>query len=312
MKITFRLSSTAIGSSSCSLRLYRQTIQGLREKALPARVVYGIAVHKYLDKMYKTANLVESIIAAKKAFSLPKIDNNKSIHLSDEGHMLTTCMNIWAGFIQEDSTFEVLSVDGKPLTEQTFSYKIYEDDFIEVYLEGTLDKIGKFKGGIYAIGDWKTTSSWDNEGYFSQFELSRQLRFYRLATILESRIAPESAIGKIGASKCGVFIDGIFLKPDRNALEVKRSPIYQLSDEVINKFEEILYRFCGELSNRVKNGTILYPEGTFNGACEGKWGRCPYWNLCKTTPAVSEILEKRDFDIVPWQPQDYNNLKDEL
>jgi hypothetical protein len=301
-----------MGSSTCSRHIYKQIIEGVKEKYSTAAKVYGIAFHKFTDVMYKTGNPTLAVLAAKKAFAIPKHDNKKSMWLSDEGHMLTTCMNVWAGFIQEDSTFDILSVDGKPLTEQTFSIKFYEDEHIIVYLEGTLDKIGKFKNGVFAIGDWKTTSSWNKDDYFTQYELSRQLRLYRLATILESRIAPDSPIGMIGASRCGVFIDAVFLKPERNEVEVKRSNVFQLSDSEMVTFEQMLNAYCSYLSHKIRTGTMLFKEGTLNGSCEGKWGKCPYWNLCKTPPEVAAILQTRDFDIVPWNPQDYNNLNDEV
>jgi hypothetical protein len=310
--ITLHLSSTALGSLPCKLKLWRQVHLGLREKRMAARAVYGIAVHKFIDKMYKTANPALAVTEAKKAFALPKIDDAKSPHFSDEGHMITTCFNLWTGFIQTDGAFEVLQLNGVALTEQTFSFKIYEDDFLTVYFEGTLDKLGKFKGGVYAIGDWKTTSSWDPVNYFIQYELSRQLRSYRFATILESRIGTDSPLGMIGASKCGVFVDAIFLKPERNEMTVKRSSIIVYTDEQMRVFEVMLLSACKELSESVQRNDHLLPEGTLNGACEGKWGKCAYWNLCKTPPEVSKILQERDFDIVPWNPQDYNNLNEEL
>lgn len=312
MKTIFRLSSTAMGSLPCSRKLYKKTIEGVRPKFMSARIVYGIACHKFFDVMYKTGDPVKAVLACKKAFALPKNDDKKSLHLSDEGHMLTTCMNVWAGFVQSDSSFDVLSVDGEALTEKTFSIKIYEDEFIIVYLEGTLDKIGKFKGGVFGVGDWKTTSTWDKDNYFTQYELSRQLRTYRLATILESRISNESPIGMIGASQCGVFIDAIFLKPDRNAVEVRRSTVFQLSNSVMEEFEAMVQLACIDLSRKIQNNSMNRPEGTLNGACEGKWGKCDYWNLCKTPPEVAAILQGRDFNIVPWIPMNYNNLQDEV
>ncbi len=310
--ITFRLSSTALGSIPCTLRLYRQTILGLREKAMPARIIYGIAVHKFLDTMYKTGDPAKAVMAAKKAFALPKIDDGKSKHLSEETHMITVCFNLWTGFVQSDSAFEILQVDKMPLTEQTFSFLIYEDEYIRVLFEGTLDKLGKFVNGVFAIGDWKTTSTWDEKTYFMQYELSRQLRCYRLATILEARINPSSPLGIIGSSKCGVFIDGIFLKPERNEVTVKRSGVFVWGDDVMKPFEAMLMRYCRDLSMKVRDGVHLEPEGTLNGTCEGKWGKCPYWNLCKTPKDISKILQERDFDVVEWQPQNYNGLEDTI
>ena len=297
-----------MGKATCSLNLYRTVIEGYKEPAMAARIIYGIAVHKFVDTMYKTGEVVQAVVAAKKAFSLPKIDDKKSLHLSDENHMITTCMNLWTGFIQDDSTFELIQVDGKPLTEQTFSFLFYEDDRIECWLEGTLDKIGQFKGGCFAIGDWKTTSSWDNRGYFYQYEMSRQLRFYRLALLLASRKYPDTTLGRIGKTRCGTFIDAIFIKPDRNAMEVKRSDVFQYDAFEMEAFEKSMYRFCERLSLRIKDLSYLDKEGLLNGACEGKWGKCSFWNVCKSPDNIAAILLDRDFVKRTWNPLDYNEL----
>ena len=310
----FKLSSTAMGSTPCTLKLWRQVIQGYREKEMPSRIVYGIAVHKFVDVMYQTGDMGLAIAKAKEAFSLPKVDDKRSSHLSDERHMLCTCINLWTGFIAQDESFELLQVGGKPLTEVTFSIPFYKDDFIEVFLEGTIDKLGQFKGGCFAVGDWKFTSSWDNVGYFEQFELSRQLRMYRLATILEARNNPDSTLGRIGATKCGVFIDGVFLKPDANAMVAKRSAVHMLGEKDMKEFEWMLYEYCVALSLKVQKvmsrGEPLQfdKEGTMNGSCEGKWGKCSFWNVCKSPDNVAAVLLNRDFDIKPWNPSDYNNL----
>ena len=303
----FKLSNTALSSSGCSLKLIRQTIDGYREPELPARMVYGMAVHKFVDTMYKTGDMVTAVLECKKEFSIPKIDDRKSMHLSDEGHMLTTCMNLWTGFIQEDSTFDIIKLDGKPLTEQTFSFEnFYFDDFIRVDLEGTQDKIGQFKGGCFAIGDWKITSSWDKVKYFVQYEMSRQLMLYRLASILESRTNPDSTLGRIGKTKVGCFIDAVFIKPDRNDMEVRRSDVFQYSDEDMKAFEISLYNKCLELSSKVQREVHLIKEGLINGTCDGKWGLCAFYNVCKSPDNIGKILLERDFVKRAWNPLDYN------
>ena len=312
-KLIFKLSSTALGYASCSKRLTLHTVQGYREPLMPARVVYGIAVHKFIDSMYKSGgNAGLSASRAKKAFELPKVDVAQSPWLSESKHMMTTCLNVWTDFIQEDSTFEVLQVGGVPLTEQTFEIPFYEDESIIVYLAGTLDKIGQFKGGCFAIGDWKTTSSWDNKGYFTQFEMSRQLRFYMLAIKLAGEQAPDSVLGKMASQKMGVFIDGIFLKQNPNEGSVTRSAVWQYTLKELEDYEYDLRELCNDLSYRVRHGILMHKYGLVNGSCEGRWGRCAFWNVCKSNEEVGNLLLKRDFNVVPWNPSDYNNLNDEV
>lgn len=309
--LKIKLSSTALGKSACSLNLWRTVVEGYRPPLMSAKVVYGIAVHKFIDTMYKTGDIGLAFTKAKKAFDLPKVDDRKAPHISDQKHLITTCANLWSGFMQDDSTFDVLQIDGVPLTEQTFSIKsFYEDDIISVDLEGTLDKIGQFKGGCFAVGDWKTTSSWSSAAYFERYELSRQLRLYRLACIHASRVAPDSTLGRIGKTKMGCFIDAIFIKPNANENEVKRSEIYQYSNDDMIAFELSLKRKCAELSDKIACNVHLFKEGILNGSCEGKWGLCQFWNVCQAPANVAALLLERDFVKVVFNPMDYNSLEE--
>jgi len=308
MKQIINLSSTALGKSGCILNLYRTVVAGYKEVAQSSRIVYGEAVHKYIDTMYKTnGDFLEARKRAVAEFNKPKIDDRKSMHMSDERHMLTTCLTLWTGWIADDSTFELLMIGDKPATEVTFSIPFYEDAIIQVNLCGTIDSIGKIKNGCYCIRDWKTTSAWDNVGYFKQYELSRQLRNYVLATRLMARIAPESTLGKLGATQLGCVIDAVFLKPDANGTLIKRSEVYMFKDSDLLEFEEGLKDTCSRLSAHIQLNHFPR-QGIINGSCEGKWGKCSFWNVCKSDTSVAEVLLKRDFKQTTFNPLDYNAL----
>jgi len=313
LPLKIKLSSTALGKGACSLNFYRTVVQGYREPAIPARLVYGIAVHKFIDTAFKSKGDIKlALTKCEEAFALPKIDDPRSMHLSDLRHLKGVCLNLWMNYIADDSTFELLEVGGVPLTEQTFAIPFYKDDYIDVDLCGTLDKIGKFKGGCYAVGDWKTTSSWDNKGYFQQFELSRQLLLYLLALKMMHEIAPNSSIGQIGANKTGAFIDAIFLKPDMNETLVKRSIVYQKSDEELALFKKSVLTWCINFSIKIQHHVNVFEplqkEGIVTGSCEGKWGKCSFWNCCANSDKVAELLLKRDFKQTDWNPANYNDL----
>ena len=304
-KTIYKISSTSLGKAGCRLNFHRTVAEGYKEKLMASRLVYGVAVHKFVDVMYKTGDMLQAQKKAKEAFALPKIDDRKSMHLSDERHMLTTCLNLWTGWIEDDGEFEVLKIDGVPLTEQTFEIPYYEDENIIVYLCGTLDTIGQIKGGCYCIRDWKTTSSWDNVGYFKPYELSRQLRFYRLALRILGQRQPESTLGKIGLTNVGGMIDAIFLKPNANENIVKRSNVFQYRNDTLDELQLCLDNFIQTLS---VPSPVFNREGIVTGACEGKWGRCAFWNVCATDQQVAHVLLERDFVKVKYEPSDYNNL----
>lgn len=308
-KITINLSSTALGQSACILRFYRTVVEGY--KATPsAKIVYGVAVHKFLDTMYKTnGNISESFKEMKKAFSLNKIPETVSKYIMEERHLMTTCLNLWTEWCENDSKFELITLDEKVVSETPFLIPAYyEDDYILVNLCGTIDKIGQFKGGCFAIGDWKTTgySGYKKEFYFRRYELSRQTRFYILACKLLAEREPESTLGRIGMTNMGAFIDGIFLAPDANDNKVIRSDVYQYSTKDLSDFRLTLDLFIRKLSDHVATN-CYYKEGILNGSCQGQY-ECQFYNACKAPDNIAEIILAKDFRKVPFQPLDYNEL----
>lgn len=332
-KITINLDSTVLGDSGCLLALNRKVINGYTDPLPASNLIYGVAVHKFVDTMYKTKGDYRiAKEAALKAFDIPKIDNRKSAHLSDRNHMITVCFTLWESFVKEEKDFKLLelmlpcwnckgamevavgvpcpSCNAKgnilsPSTEVTFSIKYYEDEFIIVNLCGTIDRIGKIHNGCYCIRDWKTTSGWDTGNYFKQYELSRQLRMYRLALRLVSQMHPDSVLGKVGSTNVGCFIDAIFLKPAANDVKIISSDMIPIGDKEIDDFQMLLDDKIKEISQAVKTG--YWPkQGILNGSCERKYGKCPFWNCCNINDDIANVLLKRDFKQKPFDPLNYN------
>lgn len=336
-KLTINLDATALGSSGCILALYRTVVLGLKEPAMGASLIYGVAVHKYIDTMYKTKGHIPTARdEALKAFRVPKI-GNKSTHLEDEKHMITTCFNLWEIEIKKDTEFDLLEIESEcicsktlgpmletgaseiirckycngkgtrlqPATEVTFSIPYYEDDFIIVNLCGTIDRIGKIKNGAYLIRDWKSTSSWDDRNYFKTYELSRQLRIYRLALKLMAKKHPESILGQIGNTNVGAQIQAIFIKPSPSENKYKNSDVMFYSDKEIEEFEKTLLLIITRLSKSIEYN--YYPkDGIITGACENKWGKCKFWNTCVVSDEIAQVLLKRDFVVKDFNPLAYN------
>lgn len=316
-KLELNLDSTVLGTSGCILNLKRNVLGeivegkatgGYREKLNGASLVYGIAVHKFIDVMYKTGGHYPTARAeAEKSFLIPKLENRKSPWLCDPKHLITTCFNVWTSYVETEGSFEMILLGDKPATEITFSIPFYEDDVIKVNLCGTIDRVGKFKNGCYAIKDWKTTSQFDTEKYFTQYEMSRQLRIYTLACKMMAEKEPESTLGRIGGTTMGACIDAIFLKPKANDTVVRSSDVFTYSDTDILAFKETLLIKCAQLSAAIKHD--YFPkEGILNGSCEEKWGHCKFWNVCSHNEQVAQVLLKRDF--IQWQfdPTKYNEV----
>jgi hypothetical protein len=203
-----------------------------------ASAAYGICVHKYNDLMYKTNGyLPEARRVALDLFRRIKCEPDpKKPWLRDEKHFQIVCYKLWEEYIKLEHQFNILQVpnncywcnglgviqgDGEEVicshckgsmviqgaaNELTFKIKLFEDEYLIVWLTGTIDQLGKFANGCFAIRDWKTTSYWNETEYLDAYELSRQLRVYRLATKLESRYHPDSLLGRIGSTRMDALL----------------------------------------------------------------------------------------------------------
>lgn len=105
------ISGTALGTSSCILNFHRTVVDGYKEPIQDAKMVYGVAVHKYIDIMFKSGGHIPSARAeAIRVFDIPKNDSNKQPHLSDRNHMLTTCFGVWELYVKKDNDFEMIEL----------------------------------------------------------------------------------------------------------------------------------------------------------------------------------------------------------
>lgn len=303
-KIQLNINATSLRYSHCLLSWFRTIHQGWVEPRFSDKIVYGIAVHKYLDTMYKTGDMGLARDNALKVFRVPKIESPKALYLSDEKHMIYVGFDAWNNYAATDSTFDILQMpDGKPATEVTFSIPFYEDDIVQVNIVGTEDKIGTIRNGCHAIGDWKTTSHWDPVSYLEGYRMSHQLRFYVLSLKIMHRHFPDSVLGKIGGTRVGAFIDAIFLKDKASEMSIKRSTVFQFSNEDLYSFEQSLIRRIKQLSQAIGDGTVMLKEGIVNNTCELKYNKCPYYAVCATqNPDIENLLLLKNFDKRPYDP----------
>lgn len=308
-KQIIRVNASSLKESTCMLRWTNTIVQGYYQEVKGASLVYGIAVHKFIDTMFKTGgDMGAARDAALVAFRVPKITGKRSEHLADERHLIYTCIDYWDNYILKDEQFDLIQMpDNRPATEVTFSIPFWENEHHVVHLEGTVDKIGKIRGGCYAVGDYKTTSQYDKDEYLSSYEMSSQLRFYVLSLKLMSQQHPESMLGGIGKTRVGVFIDGIFLKAKCSEIEYKRSKVYIFSDDSLREFENDLRKLCERLSYTLSAGNITR-EGLLNGSCRGEWDWCQYKNACMAGDSkLSKLVMQREFKQKEYNPLKHND-----
>jgi len=307
-KQVINIDASCLSSAGCVLALKRNVIDGYREKATKANMIYGSGVHKYIDTMYKTGgNIKAAREAAMAVFNKPKIVPKTQQWLADERHFFVTCYNYWEDCISKDTLFETLMLpDGLPATEVNFSYKLLETETVIVNAEGTIDRIGKIKNGCYCIRDFKTTAQYNKEEYLAGYRLSRQLRFYSLFMKWMALNHPTSVLGQIGATRLGCCIDGIFLKGKATDNEYASSDMIMYSDEDLMEFQQCLMQVVNHLVMCV--GANEFPrEGIVNNTCYGEYN-CKYVNVCPHNTTVQNVLLARDFIVTPYEPLKFGEL----
>lgn len=335
MKTLIKLNASSLKLTTCMLQWHRVVVDGYKQPANAAALVYGVAVHKFLDCMYKTQRLDMARDAALLEFRKPKYDNRKSPHLSSETHLIPTCFNLWDDYITKDTDYSLVMLQQPcpwcggagfvfvhetcsqckgsktmqlPASEVTFEIEYYEDEFIKVVLVGTIDGIGKIANGCYAIRDFKTTSSAEQDEYLNDYEMSAQLRFYIFSLKLMGRLHPDSILGQIGNTRIGAFIDGIFLKPKLVSNEYVRSKVFQYSDDELAEFELNLNELIKKISQYIATGLWQQREGIVNGTCKSGYRKCDFWHACRSgNKTIADTLLARDFVQKKYDPLHHNS-----
>ena len=303
MKTLIKFNASAAKESSCLLRTWYTVIEGYTSKQTSNDVIYGSAYHKFEEILERTGDEKKSILAAqdfmigKDYHTKPKKD-----HLNI-GHLTLSCRDKIDYNKSNQDSFEILKdTNGEPLVELKFAIPYYVDDFYEVLLCGTIDKIGKFKNGCYALGDIKTTSTWSTKSYFDSYKLSPQLLFYLYAIHWYADNFPDSIFGEIRSNNIGVFIDGVFLKASGKT-SFERSSVIYYKQEDLDEFKLLLQLTIERLLIAHKLGVPPNREGMLNGACNTLYGTCKFFDVCSAPDKIArEYILKNNFNKKEYDP----------
>ena len=314
-KLLVMLDASALSASSCALRLHLINVVGLKSKLNFNDLEFGTAFHKFraIYREEGEAGLAKGLKTAKNYYE------NTPMAIKDGKSYLTStflqkvCFE-WAEKYNQDS-FETLKVKNEKgieesLLEVRFAIPYYIDDSLELLLAGTMDEIGKWKGGIYSICDAKTTSVWKEDEYFSAFQLSTQMIFYRWLIKKYGEVYPDSIYAKIDREECGVFIDGVFLKGKETPTVYRRSEVFRFSNETLEEFSLILDTKIRDMISWIKmwqsDRIIPFREGMINNSCETKYGKCVYFHLCNSPDKEArEAIEAYNFKLEFYNPLEF-------
>jgi hypothetical protein len=280
------LDASALKESACGLRLFNNVILGYRAKINYNDMEFGTAFHLFrkIIREKGTSGLAEAMRAASTYYTTkPMLIKHNKKYL-DNIYLSKTCLT-YATTYAKDNFNPVNDDEGNPLLELTFSFPYYIDDEVEILMAGTMDEIGKFVNGTYAICDAKTTSCWDVENYFRSYYLSPQLLFYRWVLNKYAQFYPDGVFAKINHYDVACFIDGIFYNGSKTDPVFQRSEVFMFSQQQMNDFERLIEAKVSQLIQDIKLWRIdptyrPLREGMINGACETVYGHCKYHFAC--------------------------------
>lgn len=306
-KLIIKLDASACKKSACDRLLYFNVIEGLSTPhANDLSMHYGKAVHLFAELYPANRDAMTTMFKVHEFFRSVQTDASKKEWLTIS-HLTQTCMRV-KDWIDGDTNAEyyVNPVDAKPMCEVRFGIPFATYPHVDILLCGTIDKVVKMKRGASLIGDYKTTSTFKVDDYFTQYRLDPQMMLYRYALEWFAKHTKDNILAEIGSQRLGAFIDGIFLSKAKDT-EIRRSPIMFYSDEDMADFAAQLHGAVDKIANWAANPNA-WPakQGMFNGSCTHLYGQCKYFGVCSAPDKVaSEAMIRNYFVKKTYDPLAY-------
>lgn len=307
---TILFDASALGLAGCIRRLKWTVIDGYRKKLNNNDIEFGTAIHKFraIYRQLGKAGIPAGVKAAQDHMLNTEmyVKPNKK-HLTPE-FAVNVCL-FYAQQYPDTERFEPIRIGEEAIIEKRFVLPYLVVDDFEVLLVGTIDEIGKFKNGITAVCDLKTTSVWNVDEYLESYFLSHQLLFYAYILQRYANEHQQDPVAELCKFEVGNFIDAIFLPANDDPTKIKfeRSQVFIFKPETLREFERLLYAKVMYLVNSVKEfqktGEELPREGIVNQACQRKFGPCEFFDACKWGESETSIkVMDRNFVKIEYNP----------
>jgi len=306
MKI-IRIDASSLKNTACFLKFWRTCVEGYRAKETSASVEFGSAVHIFIKEFTEGKSFDVSYAMAAKYFiertREPFFKVAKGKDFLTTGFLQLVCQK----YTEQTHKFTPLVHKGEVLVEKNFEIPFYETEHVSIRLTGTIDILGQIQNGCYCIGDYKTTSSWQQDEYLRNFESSVQLPFYLLAIQTMASKYPDSIFADMVQKPIGCFIYGIFLHKEKIA-EFKQSDVWFFEEWRIQQLQEKVMQLSKDIDAIVKFGYTPPPDGLTTETCSGKYGQpCEFLGAC-LRPRASALVLQNNFVRRDYNPLDFRRL----
>lgn len=312
MKKTIMLDASALKLSSCCLALDYTLIQGYRAAVNSSDIEWGSAFHIGKKVFAETGDETLAIGRAIKYYrNTPMYVKPKKLWLNES--LLMDTIEKHNAYYAQDEWKVLKDSEGKPLVELRFAYPYRSYDDIDILLCGTIDEVCRNTiHGAYAIKDYKTSSTWNQEEELQSYTLSCQLMFYRFALESYARVFPDSIVGKaagVNGDTLHAFIDGIFLSASKGAT-FKRSIPFLYPRRQMEEFQKGLDKAIEELVGYVRRPETLFRQGMMNGSCKKLYGMCQYFKVCsENMDSMRQVILQEDFVVKQYDPRTHGEEK---
>jgi len=292
-KRVVNLDASLFKESACLKRVEYLTQYGYREGGINYSTAYGTAFHVFRAVLRKTGNTNLALQAAIEKYS--KIPAPPASEYRDMKHLSLTCLDYIEKVYRRD-TIIPLEFNGEVLIEQKFSYEYYESDVLKVHLCGTVDELGQVEGtDQLVIADCKTTSVYNTDDYFRQYEMSPQLKFYVM--MCQDRLKLKNV---------GAVIDGVFLNATRPT-QFKRSDMFNYTDKQIDNLRTMINRLIADIEDAIRTGEWSQNITQCNSCVYTPDKLCKYFRLYSVQDEeLREHFLQRDFVQKTYDPMTFD------
>lgn len=182
-------------------------------------------------------------------------------------------------------------------TERPFCVPLdLEDD--RIFYSGRIDKVIEDELGQLWLLEHKTSTMFSKTAGFrydfiQSFNPNSQIEGYMYATLFLQHTEELPNDKEFG----GVYVDASLIH--KTHFHFKRIPIYYNSLLIAEWLDDVRYWY--DAFNRSKESNT-FPRSPHS--CQSKFGQCPYINLCRVKPSMSEIPDEppEGFVVDEWKP----------
>lgn len=266
------ISPSGLNNASCILKYKYAQIDRYRKRYRPSYFDKGSLGHRYLEEYYKARKEGSApeiaLIAALEIVAPEIITMQISI---EEASEIATFFKEYVTHYGPKENWEILEI------ESTFSFIIYEDEDVQILVEGRKDLVVNIPhsgGMLKAVIDHKFRSR-------TQSKKLKQLGSLNYAYAIYSM-----------ASNCDLVIDNEISTANNPGQRFVQTPITFSEKIKEERRKNIVYRVKSLISHIDRD---YYPQDLTS--CDKMFG-CHYASVCSVEPELREFILNTEFEVV--------------